>query len=220
MTIRSVTFDLDGTLLDTLGDLTAACQAMMKEMDQPLRQREEICRFIGKGMPTLIEQCLTREKPPTSSELAHGIAAFRRHYAEINGRDTTFYPGVQEGLQLFRDSGLKMGLVTNKPTQFTDPLLERKGLSGFFEVVVNGDTTAWQKPHPEPLLHACRALNTAPADNVHIGDSRIDIGSARAAGCVVFCVPYGYNEGQPMDSADCDALVSDLVAAYHRLSSF
>ena len=220
MRIRSVTFDLDGTLLDTLADLTEACQAMLAELGQPLRQQEEIRRFVGKGMPVLVERCLTREKSPSATELAAGIATFRRHYAEINGRNTQFYPGVQEGLRLFRAAGMKMGLVTNKPAQFTEALLERRSLSSLFEVVVSGDTTPWQKPHPEPILHACRLLGTAPEDNVHIGDSRIDIESARAAGCVVFCVPYGYNEGQPVDSADCDALVSDLTAAFERLNTF
>lgn len=220
MRIRSVTFDLDGTLLDTLADLTEACQAMLAELGQPLRQHEEIRRFVGKGMPVLVERCLTREKTPSETELAAGIAAFRRHYAEINGRNTQFYPGVQEGLQLFRAAGIKMGLVTNKPAQFTGALLERRGLSNLFEVVVSGDSTPWPKPHPEPILHACRLLGTAPEDNVHIGDSRIDVESARAAGCVVFCVPYGYNEGLPVDSADCDALVSDLIAAFERLNTF
>lgn len=220
MRVRSVTFDLDGTLLDTLADLTEACQAMLAELGRPTRQREEIVSFIGKGMGVLVERCLTFDDAPSSEEMAAGIVAFRRHYAEINGRNTRFYPGVREGLQRFCEAGLNLGLVTNKPAQFTEALLKRRGLSDYFSVVVSGDTTPWQKPHPEPILHACRQLGSQPQENIHIGDSRIDIECARAAGCVVFCVPYGYNEGPPVDSAECDALVSDLVAAFERLNAF
>lgn len=214
---KSVTFDLDGTLLDTLADLTEACQAMLTELGRPVRPREDILRFVGRGMAVLVERCLTWEEKPSESELAAGIAAFRRHYAEVNGRYTRFYPGVQEGLRLFHTAGFKMAVVTNKPAEFTGLLLERVGIFGFFDAVVCGDTTAYKKPHPEPIQHACRLMGVLPGGNLHIGDSINDIQSARAAGCVVFCVPYGYHEGGPVDSADCDALVSDLVAAYETV---
>ena len=94
------------------------------------------------------------------------------------------------------------------------------GLAGYFDVVVSGDTTAHKKPHPEPILHACRLFNVRPDRNLHIGDSENDILAARAAGSPAFCVPYGYNEGKPVDSADCDALVSDLLAAYRQALTF
>jgi len=152
--------------------------------------------------------------------LVAAIAAFRRHYGEVNGRNTRFYPGVQEGLRLFRNAGFKMAVVTNKPQEFTGMLLDRVGLSGIFDAVVCGDTTAYKKPHPEPIHHACRLMRTPSGENLHIGDSVNDIEAARAAGCVVFCVPYGYHEGGPVDSADCDALVSDLVTAFEQLKTF
>jgi phosphoglycolate phosphatase len=107
-------------------------------------------------------------------------------------------------------------VVTNKPLVFTEPLLQRTGLAEFFRVVVGGDSTPHKKPHPEPLWHACRALGSAPANNLHIGDSRYDAGAARAAGCPVYLLPYGYNEGAPVDSADGDALVSDLLDAWRQ----
>ncbi len=220
MKVCSVTFDLDGTLLDTLADLTEACQAMLAELDRPMRQREEIQRFVGNGMAVLVERCLTWEEPPSETELVAAIARFRRHYTEVNGRNTRFYPGVQEGLRLFRNAGFKMAVVTNKPQEFTGMLLERMGISGLFDAVVCGDSTAYKKPHPEPIQYACRLMGTHAGENLHIGDSINDIQAGRAAGCVVFCVPYGYHEGGPVDSAGCDALVSDLVAAFERLKTF
>ena len=219
MQFQSVTFDLDGTLLDTIADLAEACRRMLDEIGAPTRSHDEITRFVGKGMAVLVERCLTQTTPPSPERLQEGIAAFRKHYATVNGMQARIYPGVREGLALWRAHGLKLGVVTNKPAQFTAPLLARTGLDVYFPVVVSGDTTAEKKPHPEPILHACRLLGVAPQDNLHIGDSINDILAARAAGSRAYCVPYGYNEGRPVDSADCDALVSDLVAAYRQALS-
>ena len=216
MAFRSVTFDLDGTLVDTVADLAEACRRMLEDLGEPPRSLEEIHRFVGKGMAVLVERCLTRGHPPGAELLHQGIESFRRHYAEVNGAQARIYPGVVEGLNAFRQAGFQMGVVTNKPGQFTETLLERLGLTDYFAVVVSGDTTANKKPHPEPVLHACVVLGSKPPENLHIGDSANDILAARAAGCPIYCVPYGYNEGRPVDSADCDALVSDLVAAFEK----
>jgi len=216
MAIRSVTFDLDGTLLDTVADLAEGCQRMLAELGEPTRSLGEVHSFVGKGMAVLVERCLTHGHPPSSERLQQGIAAFRRHYTEVNGQQAVVYPGVREGLAAFRQAGYKLGVVTNKPGEFTEALLDRMGMSDF-DVIVSGDTCANKKPHPEPLIHACAVMGTRPVENLHIGDSENDILAARAAGCPVYAVPYGYNEGKPVDSADCDALVSDLMAAFVRL---
>ena len=166
------------------------------------------------------ERCLTHEHPPTAEKLHEAIESFKRHYAAVNGRSTLIYPGVIEGLQAWKASGVKMGVVTNKPGMFTEQLLERMGLANYFDVVVSGDTTAQKKPHPEPILHACRLFNVRPDRNLHIGDSLNDVHAAHAAGCLAYAVPYGYNEGESVDSANCDALVSDLLAAYRQALTF
>jgi phosphoglycolate phosphatase len=220
MYFQSVTFDLDGTLLDTIADLAEACRLMLDEIGAPARTPDEIHRFVGKGMAVLVERCLTQEQPPSTERLDEGIASFKRHYAAVNGQFARIYPGVLAGLKAWQASGLKMGVVTNKPAQFTEALLEHMALTDYFTVIVSGDTTAHKKPHPEPVRHACRMLNVLPERNLHIGDSKHDIHAAHAAGCIVYCVPYGYNEGEPVDSADCDALVSDLLAAYRQALTF
>lgn len=211
MRFRSATIDLDGTLLDTIVDLADACNAMLAELGQPQRDLAQIHSFVGKGMAVLVERCLTYGAPPDAGLLGEGISAFRQHYEQINGRSTRIYPGVIEGLDALRDLGLSLACVTNKPAAFTGPLLERMGLAGYFPVVVSGDTLPHKKPRPEPILHACVLMNSTPAANLHIGDSANDIDAARAAGSPVLCVPYGYNEGRAVDSADCDALVSSLL---------
>ncbi len=213
MLFRSVTIDLDGTLLDTIVDLADACNAMLAELGQPQRDLEQIHRFVGKGMAVLVERCLTYGTPPEAQLLADAIDVFRRHYTQINGRSARIYPGVCEGLDALREQGLALACVTNKPAAFTAPLLARMGLADYFPVVVSGDTLPHKKPRPEPILHACVLMNSTPASNLHIGDSANDIDAARAAGSPVLCVPYGYNEGRPVDSAECDALVSSLLEA-------
>lgn len=217
--IRSVTFDLDGTLLDTIADLAAACDAMMIELGRLPHGVDKVRRFVGKGMAVLVERCLTTaEGPPDAELLACGIAAFRHHYTAFNGRAATEYPGVRAGLEAFRALGLPLGVVTNKPAAFTGPLLERTGLADFFVVSVSGDTTANKKPHPEPILHACTILGTRPQENLHIGDSDNDLLAARAAGCLAFAVPYGYTEEGAVDTSNCDALVSSLLEAARRVA--
>ncbi len=210
---QSATIDLDGTLLDTVADLALACNVMLAELGRPQRSQEEIHSFVGKGMAILVERCLTDDAPPASALLNTGIDVFRRRYMQINGRSTRIYPGVIEGLAALHAQGLTLACVTNKPAVFTQPLLERMGLTSHFSVVVSGDTLPNKKPHPEPILHACAVMGSSPLANLHIGDSSNDIEAARRAGSPVVCVTYGYNEGRPVDSADCDALVSSLLEA-------
>ena len=215
MKFESVTFDLDGTLLDTVADLAEACRRMLVEVGAPPRSPAEVHSFVGKGMAVLVERCLTREQPPSAAQLAAAIESFKRHYTTVNGTLTRIYPGVLDGLRVWRENGLKMGVVTNKPAIFTEVLLERMDIADFFDVVVSGDTTEFKKPHPEPMRHACRWMGVEPVKNLHIGDSLNDIQAARAAGCAAYCVPYGYNEGVAVKASDCDALVPDLLAAFH-----
>ena len=220
MVVKSVTLDLDGTLLDTIADLADACDEMLRDLGREPLGVERVRRFVGKGMAVLVERCLTAADGhvPDAAWLASGISSFRHHYAAFNGRSARIYPGVREGLEAFRALGLPLGVVTNKPAAFTGPLLERTGLADFFVVSVSGDTTANKKPHPEPVLHACRVLGVPPEKNLHIGDSDNDLLAARAAGCFAWAVPYGYTEEGPVDTANCDALVCSLLEAAQRVA--
>jgi phosphoglycolate phosphatase len=214
-----VSIDLDGTLLDTIDDLHAACAAMLAELDRPPRKAEETRRFVGQGMHLLVERSLDGEGQTPPELLAAGVAAFRYHYGLINGRHARAYPGVREGLAALRAQGLALAVVTNKPIGFTEPLLERTGLRDNFSVVIGGDSLPQKKPHPAPILEVCRQIGQPPGAGVHIGDSRHDAEAARAAGCLYFHVPYGYADGAPVDSADYDALVSSLVDAAARIDA-
>jgi len=213
--IRSVTIDLDGTLLDTVPDLAAAANGMLRELGRPEYPLDTIAGFIGRGIPKLVERCL----PDLDADaVTQAQAIFRRHYAIENGRRSRLFPGVLEGLQALRAAGLPMAVITNKAAAFTEPLLLATQLASWFEFAVSGDSLPEKKPHPMPLLHACERMGTAPEENLHIGDSRHDAAAARAAGCPVFLVPYGYNEGEDVQGIDCDAIVTSLAEAARRVA--
>lgn len=212
--IRSITLDLDGTLLDTLPDLAAAANGMLRELGRPEYAEEVIASFVGHGIAQLVACCLPEFE---ADALAQAQAVFRRHYARENGRRTALYPGVMEGLHAFQAAGLPLAVITNKAAAFTGPLLAATGLAPFFRFAISGDSLDEKKPHPLPLLHACQRFGVAPADNLHIGDSRHDAAAARAAGCPVWLVPYGYNAGAPVQDVDCDAIVASLAEAARRV---
>jgi phosphoglycolate phosphatase len=213
LAVKAVTIDLDGTLLDTIPDLAAAANMMLAELGRPPLDIEVIRTFVGKGITRLVERTLDADGAPDPALMARALPVFERCYMQVNGRHTTIYPGAKEGLDRLRAQGFPLACVTNKSGRFTLPLLDNVGLASYFKTVVSGDTLERKKPEPDPLLHAAAVLEIAPRDMLMIGDSLNDTQAARAAGCPVFCVTYGYNEGHDVRDLDTDALVDSLVEA-------
>ena len=207
--LRAVLFDLDGTLLDTVGDLACAANRMLAALGMAPRAEAEIRNFVGKGTAKLVERCIDGNQ----ARFDEAFAAFHAAYLEESGRSTRIYPGVLEGLKMLAEDGLLMGCVTNKPKAFTLPLLEQTGLAKYFATVVCGDTVARRKPDPMPFVHACAQLGVACGQALVVGDSANDADAGRAAGCLVFCVPYGYREGQSLELLNCDAVVENVREA-------
>ena len=137
---------------------------------------------------------------------------YEHHYLAMNGRYAQVYEGVVEGLRYLRGAGLKLACLTNKPGAFARPLLRDKGLAPWFDHVFGGDAFAQKKPHPLPVLKACEALGAVPTRVLVIGDSSNDAAAARAAGCTVVLVAYGYNHGEPLASACADAIIERMDA--------
>ena len=219
--IAAVMIDLDGTLLDTVPDLARAAERMLDALGLPLRTQEEIRSFIGKGIPNLVERCLEASAGAARAKIlqADALALYHDFYFEESGKRSAVYPGVLAGLAQFRAMHLRLACVTNKAARFTLPLLEQKGLAPFFELVVSGDTLARKKPDPMQLAHICAEFALAPATVLLIGDSVNDAVAARAAGCPVVCVSYGYNEGGDVHNLDCDAIVESLSDAANLVQS-
>ncbi|ANY14653.1 phosphoglycolate phosphatase [Bordetella pseudohinzii] len=213
---RAALLDLDGTLLDSIPDLAMAANAMRVELDMPPLRDDVLATFVGKGVDNLVRRTLAASRDGGEVEdslFAKGRESFYRHYHLVNGDRARVFDGVIEGLKLMRDMDMKLAVVTNKPTEFTLPLLQRTGLAGFFDVVVCGDTCARRKPDPDQVLHACEQLGVTPRESVTIGDSVNDAQAGRSAGTAVLAVPYGYNEGMDVRSLDVDGIVDSLVEA-------
>ena len=188
---------------------------MLRELGRPALEMKLLRTFVGKGIPKLVERALggALEGRVEDALLARALPIFERCYAEENGRHTVIFPGVREGLRQLRDMQLPLACVTNKAGRFTQALLEQLELARCFEQVIAGDTLPQKKPDPQPLLHACRGFGITPGDMLMIGDSANDVDAARAAGCPVFCVDYGYNEGRDVRELDVDAIVASLIDA-------
>lgn len=214
--LRAAIIDLDGTMVDTLGDFVVALNLMLADMRLPPVQPADVECRVGKGSEHLIKSVLSHVMPDQSATEIGGLfpaawAAYQRHYLAINGQHSRVYDGVVEGLEALRARGWPLACLTNKPTAFAVPLLAQKGLSGFFSQVFGGDAFERKKPDPLPLLGTCEALGTLPAHTLMVGDSSNDAQAARGAGCPVVLVSYGYNHGQPVRGVDADGWVDSLA---------
>jgi len=216
--------DLDGTLVDTLGDFVVVLNLMLADLPPPYRShrvdRATVAQLVGKGSEYLIKSILALvsnkngalhsgqdELDPLYSQ---AWPSYLGHYLAVNGQHATVYPGVMAGLKYLKRSGLRLACLTNKPTAFALTLLKAKGLDGFFDLTFGGDAYARKKPDPLPLLKTCEALACAPQRVLMIGDSSNDAQAARAAGCPVLLVSYGYNHGEPIQTVDADRFVDSL----------
>jgi phosphoglycolate phosphatase len=213
--LRAVLFDLDGTLLDTAGDIAEALNRALIEQGLPKLAETQVRALIGRGVASLIERAIALlGAAGASADAARLLDRYEAHYAslrECGANATRAYPGVRAGLSELRARNLRMAVVTNKPRRATLELLERLELQHWIDVVIGGDAGGPRKPHPQPLLSACAALGVYPDEALMVGDSAIDVTAARAAQMPVVCVLYGYNEGADPRSLPCDAHIASLA---------
>lgn len=224
--VEAAIVDLDGTMVDTLGDFCWALNRMLGDLPAPFCHQQvdptTVRELVGKGSEHLIHSVLVLvglrsgagvvvSTPADLSTLyTLAWASYQRHYRGVNGQHADVYPGVLAGLAYLKAQGLKLACLTNKPTAFAQALLKDKGLDGFFERVYGGDAFERKKPDPLPLLKTCEALGSTPQRTLMIGDSSNDAQAARAAGCPVLLVTYGYNHGEPIRAVDADGFTDSL----------
>jgi phosphoglycolate phosphatase len=219
--IKAAIIDLDGTMLDTAPDFHHAVNRMRAELGLGPLDIEAIKHFVGKGTENLLRRVLAVDFDAEGVEdhFERALAFYTRHYLAINGDYTSIFPDVIDGLETMRGKGLRLACVTNKPIAFTAPLLDKKGLAGYFDVVYGGDSLPKRKPDPYPLQRVCEDFALSPHQVVAIGDSSNDALAARAAGCRVLNVPYGYNHGESIQNVDSDGIVPTLLVAAHLIST-
>jgi phosphoglycolate phosphatase len=212
--IDAIVIDLDGTLLHTAPELSEAANLMLREMDYMPVSQELLASYIGNGISWLVKRALTGDMhaTPDAALFEHAMPIFEKHYTALLLQSKPF-GGVIEGLDAMKAAGFRLGCITNKLARYTEPLLKGVGLAKYFEIILSGDTLPEKKPHPLPLLHAAKFFGVPVEKLLLIGDSLNDTVAARAAGCPVFCVPYGYNHGEPVETLDLDAVIDSLPAA-------
>ena len=215
--IRAVIFDLDGTLVDSAGEIADALAATFTELGARPIALEAVKDLIGRGVRSTVERGLELAGAK-GVDLDDAVHRFEDHYAKTVGTSATLYSGVAEGLRSMHERGLKLAVVTNKPRSFTVALLDRLEVTRFLDAVVAGDDGFAKKPAGDMFAAACARMNADAAHTLVIGDSANDTVAARNAGCPVWCVPYGYNEGRALETLDCDRIVPSIDEAARLLA--
>lgn len=197
---RLVMFDLDGTLLDSVPDLAAAIDKTLLLLGQPAAGIESVRDWVGNGARVLVRRALAgglQHEHVDEVDAQQALELFMHHYAESH-RLTEVYPGVRQTLDWLRGQQVELAIVTNKPERFVAPLLDEKGLGGYFRWIIGGDTLPQQKPDPAALLHVMQLAKVDAAQALFVGDSRNDVLAAKAAGVTCVALSYGYNHGRPI----------------------
>ncbi|MHC3751096.1 phosphoglycolate phosphatase [Stutzerimonas stutzeri] len=209
---RLVMFDLDGTLMDSVPDLAAAVDKMLMLLGREPAGIERVRDWVGNGSRVLVRRALAGQldHDGVADELAdEALALFMQAYA--GGHElTTVYPGVRDCLDWLRERRVKLAIITNKPAQFIEPLLEEKGLAGYFDWLVGGDTLPQQKPDPAALFWVMDKAGVAPSESLFVGDSRNDVRAAKAATVRCVALTYGYNHGEPIADEQPALVLDDL----------
>lgn len=214
--IAAVILDLDGTLVDSAAEIEAALSLAFSKRGVEALSRPEVERLIGRGVRSLVERALA-QRGLDAARADEMVEAFEAHYAGLVGTQAALFPGVLEGLRALRAAGRKLAVVTNKPRAFTEALLAQLGILEFFAAIVAGDDGVARKPAGDMLVAACARMGSTPGETLMLGDSETDVLAARAAGCPVWCVPYGYNEGRDPSTLACDRIVATIGEAAQRV---
>lgn len=202
-------------------DIADAVNAVLAELGRSPIAETVIAGYVGQGVDVLLHRVLGGARDGRGEADLHrrARALLDVAYAATNGRRTRLYPGVAEGLQAFRASGLRLACVTNKLQAPSDAVLAQFGLDRCFEFTLGGETLPQRKPQPEPLWHAAARLGVAVSACLMLGDSANDAQAARAAGMPIVLVDYGYTEGLSVDEIDCDAVISSFTELAQALHS-
>jgi phosphoglycolate phosphatase len=208
-----ILIDLDGTLVDSVPDLAYCVDAMMERLGRPPHGEAKVRNWVGNGVERLVRRSLIGqlEGEPDEADFQLAYPLFLELYRDNTSQRSQLFPGIREGLDWLKAAGYRLGCVTNKAAQFTEPLLRNLGVRDYFEIVVSGDTLPRSKPDPLPLLHAAAHFGAEPARALMIGDSISDVKAARAAGFTIFCMSYGYNHGQDIRDYHPDVVLDALT---------
>ncbi|ABV85573.1 phosphoglycolate phosphatase [Shewanella pealeana] len=206
--INAVAFDLDGTLIDSVPDLAAATRATLEELNLPLCSDELVRSWVGNGAEMLMRRALSFALATEVSEekLQNTMPRFMHFYKQNLQQHSVLYAGVESVLSQLKQAGYRMAIVTNKPYEFTIPLLKAFNIHGYFDIVLGGDSLTKMKPDPLPLQHILHEWQLESEQLLMVGDSKNDILAAKAAKVASVGLTYGYNYGEDIGLSGPDAV--------------
>lgn len=220
-----VMFDLDGTLIETAPEIFDAVSDTLTRFELPAVTQKQVDDWIGHGTRELLIQALahTSNTNPAAVRVADSMKLieleFCANYRKRCGTRSTLYPHVRETLQALRLAGIKLAVVTNKEGQYTQTVLKVHGLQDAFDRVISGDSLPTKKPKPNGIWACMEQFDVVPERCLFVGDSSIDIATARNAGIAVWALPYGYNMGAKIEDSHPDRLIPDFSAILHQLQN-
>ncbi len=205
--------DVDGTLVDSVPDLSWCLDETLKQVGLSPRGEAAARNWVGNGVIRLVERGIANDldAPHDEALFDKAMPIFKHLYADNTSKRSVLYPGVREGIDYLKTTGIKLGCITNKDEQFTHPILKDLGLWDDFEIVISGDTLEKKKPDPLPLLHGAKELGADPKKSLMLGDSMSDVKAARAAGFEIICMSYGYNHGVDIRESEPDAVIDSMA---------
>ena len=211
-----ISFDLDGTLVDTADEIAEAANRALEAHGIVRRAPTEITHLIGAGTRELMGKLLARaflERPTLAQSVRPDavLASMDHHYAITAGSSAVAYAGCHEALARLAAAGVRLACVTNKGSRHARSVLQATRLDGFFDLLIGGDSLPEKKPHPSVLRHVVKTLDASTDRTAHVGDSETDVQAARTAGVAAWAVPYGYNAGVPITRARPDRIFQSLL---------
>ena len=215
----AVIWDLDGTLVDSAPDLAIALGVLLRENERSALDTDTVRTMIGDGVAKLVERGFRATGSPASvDDMKILVDRFMRIY-EVRATDNTrLYNGALDALQSFQGAGIRQAICTNKPEAVSRQILEGLAIANFFDAVVGGDTTSRKKPDPLPLRDCLQALAANAADSIMIGDSAVDVATARSVNMQVGIVTHGYAR-EPVEKLGANFLIDDLSTVFANVTS-
>lgn len=220
--IKNIFFDLDGTLVNTVGDLTVATNTMRKHFGLKPVTENVLANIIGKGYPTTVRKVLALDfddKDYIESIADEGVRIISQTYKSLNSANSKVYPNVFETLDILKHKGIRMSVITNKHEEDAKQSLKHLGLIDYFEIIIGGDTTTNYKPQPQPLFFALEKLNIKPDECLMVGDSLNDFLCGKGADIKTILVSYGYHNGVDLKDLDSFAYIDDFAEIKNLIKS-
>lgn len=207
--MRLILYDLDGTLVDTLEDITASANDMLAALGLPAVDASSVRGYVGRGVRELVKRCLATDD---DTQLERGLRLYREHYGRHLLDHSRLYPGAREVLEHFQRLGRSQAVITNKPDPYSTQILAGLGVAAYFTAIVAGDARYPKKPDPASLRALMERHGAAASDTVFIGDSPVDVEAGRRAGVLTVAMTHGLSDAHELDAAAPDETVESFAA--------